>query len=1084
MANQRGFNIFLALFFVSGASALIFETLWQRMMVLVFGASALATTAILTAFFCGIAFGSKWGGKMLSRWKQALLFYAIVELWIGLWGISVPTLLKVVGPLYIDIFQQSSPSPMASLLYRFLMSVLVVLPATLGMGATIPIMNRLLTERCGGVGRGVAMAYGVNTAGAVLGCLLTGFLLIRVLGMSGTLYAAAFLNAVVVVAAVALSRTELAAIPAGALPASRQKGKGGKSGAIPVRYPQFLVGIYAATGFLALGFEILWLRILGIYNTNSLTTFTLALSIYLLGFALGSIVLYPVLSRRMSGLDIFKLANLGPALLSLASVRLIYSFPRINEYLLSRAEETMGSLGRAVVGKEALFSLIVVFFPTIFMGLAYPALCAVLIPLRGKTGEKSGSYYFIGNLGSIGGILTVGLFLIPALGLVGTLALLCAAGSLLVLLTQGLDLAATRHGRRAFMIGGSFAFAAAVIYGFSGHPFNVTGPVAFKGGFWEQVTPGGGLRREIIRRYKEGPTATILVREERSQGAVLSRVLLVDEQGVASTDKAARIDAKMLAHIPLLLHPDPKRALTVGFGSGVTSWSMTQHDIEVEAVEIEPEVINSAYLFEAYNRQVLQDPSLKVIINDARDYLGLTDKHYDVISTDATNLKYKQNSNLYTREYFALISEKLTESGIACAWVPVSGIIEEDFRTLLRTFSSVFPHTSVWFMNNALTNFMLFVGTPGSLKIDLKMLQERMRQERVREDLRSIGVAHPFQFVHFLHMDEQAVREYAGPGSLHTDNRPVLEFSSPASMYFAEPLMATNLKGMLTYRPDDYRDYVYGLTEREAPLFAKATRWSQLWTDTISLFFLHITREYGSDEIQFLWEAVGTSRAALNVFSYKIEDPQYLRYFLARRDAVSGGAPYATLPARGRIREDFDGGATIPIHGRIDPLPTGSPRPDDRERFRLASGIEMGAGRSGTYALTLRNTQESGGVAHVLPLALAEPRPFSVQFWIMSRMGQGGEVGVAVQEFDRVTTVDESSTPGQAESDRELFLEAMRRSGTWEWQKVAFTVRPQPATKMVHLMFSRSGPFDTRLVAIDDLEISSSLEAGTSAAGR
>jgi spermidine synthase len=1050
------------------------------MMVLVFGSSASATTAILTAFFCGIAFGSKLGGKLLTRWKKALLFYALTELWICLWGLSVPGLLRVISPLYVDLLQRGDPDPMMSLVYRFLMSILVILPATLGMGATIPVMNRLLTERCGGVGRGVAMAYGINTAGAVLGCLVTGFLLIRVFGMQATLYTAAALNALVVAAALLLSRREFASLTAEAPVSSRRKEQKDRGEELPQRKARLLVGIYAATGFLALGFEILWLRILGIYNTNSFATFTLALSIYLLGFSLGSIALFPFLARRFRAIDIFKIANLGTAAVSLASLRLIYSFPRTNRFLLTLAKDSESYLGQIVVGREALFSFLVVFFPTVCMGLAYPALCAALISRKEKTGEQSGHYYFVGNLGSIGGILTVGFLLVPKLGLVGTLALLCALGSLLVLLTQILDREAPERLGLAFRVSAAALIVASVSYGFWGHPFNAAGPVLFREGYWEQARPGDGSRRSVIRRYQEGPTATVLVREERRDGAITSRSILVDEQKVASTHRDAQVDAKMLAHLPLLLHRDPKRALTVGFGSGTTSWSMTRHDVDVEVVEIEPEVLNSAYLFDDYNHNVLADPKLKAIINDARDYLGLTGLRYDVISTDVNNMRYKQNSNLYTKEYFSIIRDRLTDDGIACAWVPLSGITEEDFKMVLRTFNAVFTHTSVWYMNNATTNFVLFLGTPERLTIDLPLLKERFYQPAVLQDLQTIGVFHPFQFVHFMHLEEEGVREYTGSGSLHTDNRPVLEFSSPSSMYFAVPLMAMNLKGTLPFRPDDYRPYVSGLDEKDEQLFDKAALASRLWTDTISLYFLAITGEHGPDEKGFLREAIGTSRAALNIFSFEREDQGYLRHFL-RLWGNRPGPAYARLPSEGLLREDFDGAGTLPFQGRIGVLPFADPVPVDRshrktgeERFLLASGLERGVGIGGSYALTLRNTEEGGSVAHVLPLVLEEAKPFTIEFWSRSAMTGEGGVGAALLEFDRVTMNEDGTSPGKVSEKPTRIRETRLRHGMWDWGKARLDVEPYPSTKMVHLVFYRVGPSGIAPVIIDDIEIRTS----------
>jgi len=182
--------ILYTLFFFSGFSALVFETVWQRQMVHVFGASGPASTAILTSFFLGIAFGSKLGGKLLNRVQSTMRVYACIEIWIAIWGLMVPALLGWIEPLYIKLFQVTDPGFALSLTYRYLMAIMVIMPATLGMGATLPFMNRLLTDLKGQVGKGVSLAYGINTIGSVLGTLFTGFVFLRFLGIQNSLFLA------------------------------------------------------------------------------------------------------------------------------------------------------------------------------------------------------------------------------------------------------------------------------------------------------------------------------------------------------------------------------------------------------------------------------------------------------------------------------------------------------------------------------------------------------------------------------------------------------------------------------------------------------------------------------------------------------------------------------------------------------------------------------------------------------------------------------------------------------------------------------------------------------------------------------
>ncbi len=798
---QRFPKLLYVLFFFSGASSLIFETLWQRMMYLVFGASAPATTAILTAFFCGIALGSWGGGILLKRSRNPILFYAWVECWIGAWGLAVPLLLRLADSVYVSQYYDGEPGALP----RFLLSIAVVLPATLGMGATVPLMNRILSDFGNGVGKSVGLAYGINTIGAVAGTLLTGFVLIRLFGVRNTLFVASALNALVVLGSFALRNRY---VPQ-ALPEA--------GGLIPLDTKQrILLLLYFVAGFLALGFEVTWFRLLSIFCMSSVTTFSLILAVYLLGFSCGSLLLFPVLNRYMRASSLFVLSLWGSGASALATLYFTYQIPDMTLAILVDPIQR-GVLTRThILITESLSSALMMLVPTIFMGLAYPAICQLLIASGEGVGRQSGRFYFWGTLGSMAGAFVVGLYLIPGLGLVKAFGFLC-----LTSLFAGLTAAMLIHDmalplRLFFYSCGSVAVVGAAAFMVAGHPFVKSGHLRLMpdGNTWAYVAAEGGLVGErIIRSYKVGRSATVSVEEERYNpvpGAPShpERAILVDGQDVASSHSDALIDSKMLAHLPLLLHPKPHNALTVGFGSGGTSWSMTCHGIETYCVEIEPMVPASSEWFENQNYGVTTHPHFHLILNDARDHLHLTSRRYDVISTDVTNLQYKQNGNLYTREYFQLMKDKLADGGIACAWIPMGAISEKDFKILIKSFLVVYPYTTLWYMNHAKTVFAILIGTPGPLSIDMRRLDEGFRNSKVREDLQRIHMVSPYQFVHGLHLDTDGVRKYVGDVPLHTDDWPILEFSSPQSHYEKTELFLANLEGSLPYRPKEFTPYI------------------------------------------------------------------------------------------------------------------------------------------------------------------------------------------------------------------------------------------------------------------------------------
>jgi spermidine synthase len=305
--------------------------------------------------------------------------------------------------------------------------------------------------------------------------------------------------------------------------------------------------------------------------------------------------------------------------------------------------------------------------------------------------------------------------------------------------------------------------------------------------------------------YAEGLSGTVSAVERGNY-----RGLFVDGQNVSGTDIVLLADSRMLAHVPLLLAQEPESALTVGYGTGTTSGSMLLHDVDVYAVEIEDKIIEAAPLFSAVNYHSYADPNLEIVLDDARNYIATTDETFDVIVTDVTNLKYKRNPYLYTREYFEIMRDGLSADGVAAAWLPVGGLSFNDLRTLIATFDAVFPHTTVWYFTQFPTHFIILVGTPEPTLVNLPELRERMVQ--VEQDLRTLGVDNVYELASMLLLGENDVDTLLAGQPLHTDNRPILEYSDMA-LYNVEDV-APNLGRLLEFQQEDLLQYFEG-TERQ-----------------------------------------------------------------------------------------------------------------------------------------------------------------------------------------------------------------------------------------------------------------------------
>ncbi len=832
-------------FFLSGASALTYEIVWQRQMFLIFGASAPATTAILTAIFLGIAFGSQLAVPLMRRVPDSLMLYAVLEAVMGLWGLFVPTLLSQADALYVGAVSSLGEGHFLQAPLRFCLAVIPLLPATLAMGATIPVMVRSVA----GLRRSaVAWAYGINILGAVAGSLSTGLLWLQMLGISNTRLVAVALNAAAFAVIVLLRRRGGILVPDSgdslldAAPRETHR--------LPVR----LGPLYLTAGFVALGLEVVWLRFLGIVNSNSTATFTLTLTIYLLGMGLGSLIVYPLLRRKLDARSIFSLANAGTAVCSLLTFGVVYLAARINVALISEPSKA-GTLQLSdIYLAEGIIIAGLMLLPTLFMGLVYPAVCDCCEDVGAARDRWVGQMYFLGTIGSVIGILLVGILLIPTLGLHGTFAVLVGLSVAVFLLAER---GTPRTGNRRWLLpavaGGCALWAGWIV--FESRPVLREVVAEIRNGRWYEVPPDGSAATvptsqlaELVH-VKAGASGTVMVKLE-SNG--IDRLVYVDDQLVASTNLGARVDALMLAHLPLLLHPATQNALTVGFGTGGTSYALTTHGIKAYCVEIEPEVPRASEHSAQQNFGVLDNPLFTLILNDARDHLHSGTRTYDVIATDVTNLQYKQNGNLYTVEYFDLMRQRMNADGVACAWIPMAAISTEELRILMRGFIEVFPHATLWYMNHTHTNFGILIGTPEPLQIDFRRLQQGFADPQIAENLGLIGVSTPLQLVHCLHLDEAGYRQFCGDVPLHTDDRPILEFSSPMTFYQYQETFEQNLAATLPLRPTDLRTFVSSAPEGLDVEFARHLKASQSFCHVVLQMYRHLVARQRGDRTKAL----------------------------------------------------------------------------------------------------------------------------------------------------------------------------------------------------------------------------------------
>lgn len=750
--SRRVRAIVYALFFLSGACGLVYEVVWTRMLISVMGATVLAVSTVLTAFFAGLALGSYLFGKVADRCRRPLRLYALLEAGIGLYALLVPDLFRLLDSVYVALYNSFHTSYYVFSLLRFLMAFLVLLVPTALMGGSFPVISKFAVRKFSEFGLGVGRLYSINTLGAVVGCLLTGFLLIEALGIRGAVFLAAAMN--ILVGVIAYCLTDRA--PADRAPA--RPGLGNRAIALLV--------ISAGSGFCALAYEVLWARYLVFFLTSSTYAFATMLGTFLLGIALGSAVITTVIDTDRDLCLWLCAIECLIGLFAFLPVRsldtLLSSFAGL-EVLLFTKQTWLSMVATGFLASSGLMLI-----PTILMGATFPLLTKLFTRELASAGGSIGLVYSVNTLGGIFGSFMTGFVLVPFFGLQRCLVIVACLSVVLGCASGLLSVAANRFQKIGFCL---------VPIGLAAVVLSVPCTAQLQSTF---ELRHGSVAKTL--EYLEGPAGTAKAYVDTRGYTQLS----IDGFVVAGTDPVIMTDQKILAHLPLLLHPDPKKALTVGFGSGGTSWSMLRYPgVEVHCVELVPEMIPLARHFPEANHgfPVFDNPRYKLILNDARNYILATKERYDVIATDCTDLQYSSNANLYSREFFDLCKSKLTDDGLVVAWSPC-GLVPRDFKMLVATFHAVFPHTSLWYMNNFPSHYVVLVGTGDKLRIDFARVVKMLGRETIRRDLAEVFLDDPYKLLSTFVFDEETISGYVKGVGLHTEDRPRLEYSCPRNTYF------------------------------------------------------------------------------------------------------------------------------------------------------------------------------------------------------------------------------------------------------------------------------------------------------------
>ncbi len=756
-APRRFLPALLVLFIGSGCAALIYEIVWLQWLQLVIGSTAVSLGVLLGTFMGGMCLGSLLLPRLVSSRRHPLRVYALLELGIGAIGLLVLFGMPMVEQVYVRFAGHGG----AGILLRGAVAAVCLLPPTLLMGATLPAIARWVETSREGVSW-LGFFYGGNIAGAVCGCLLAGFYLLRVYDIATATYVAFALN--VAVAAIALglaagpARYEVPAEPAGQ----------GSPGREPGSWTVYLA--IALSGMSALGAEVVWTRLLSLMLGGTVYTFSLILAVFLVGLGIGSTV-GAVLARGTASARVALGACqwLLTAGIAWTAVMISSSLP------YWPIVPSMSPSPWYTFQLDLVRCLWAILPPACLWGASFPLALAAVASRGQDPGRLVGGVYAANTIGAIAGALVFSLLVVPAIGTAGAHRLLiglAAAAALVALLPRLRRATGGVHLVGAVALAVAMAIAAGLAWSVTPVPWTVVAFGREVATLSPQTAPG------IVKEVPPGTGEQDVFCTYVGEGTNISVAVTMTREGVRSFHGAGKIQAstlpidmrlqRLLGHLPALVHKKPEKVLVVACGAGVTAGSFVVHpDVRrIVICDIEPlvpTVVTPMFGEQNYhvvdgitkqNPHTVNGKEVEVVYDDGRHFLRTTREKFDIITSDPIDPWVKGCAALNTVEYYQMCRDHLNPGGIVSLWFPLYESNEETVKSVIATFYQVFPNGSLWsneregygyeafWSNGRYAYDAILFGQVEPTVIDIDELQRRLERPDhglVKESLREVG---------------------------------------------------------------------------------------------------------------------------------------------------------------------------------------------------------------------------------------------------------------------------------------------------------------------------------------------------------
>jgi spermidine synthase len=766
------------LFLLSGATSLVYEVIWLRKLILIFGSTQFATSTVLSTFMAGLALGAFLAGRWLGRGgMRPLKIYGLLEIGIGLYALAVPFLFGLLTPIYRAIWEAGASESFVLLsLAKFAGIAAVLLPPTILMGASLPVLARQVADDPKRIGGKVGFLYAINTLGAVLGVFVAGFVAIPGIGVQKTILLTALANGLLGLTAILIAGRFAPVIAAPAEEAAAALARRPAPGKI-----RLALVVFGLSGFGALVLEVAWTRVLSLIMGSSVYAFSLMLLAFLIGLALGSVYFSGYLRRRPDAEPAMLLACLLAAagVLAYATAHVFHWLPR----LFAEIHFSIHPGPNGWFAVQLIFGLMVMFPATFALGGIFPAVVQIHARSLEKVASSVGTVYASNTVGTILGAGVAGFLLIPQLGVMPTVISVSVLEILLGVIVAVVVVSRPAKVRMALALPMVLVAILAILLrpGWdvsmmnSGPYMNLHGISSEQG--WDYFEEMVGEENNVVLYAEEGYTASVFVADQPNYD---NRYLSVNGKIEAST-RADLETQLMCAHLPLLLHENPKDVMVIGLASGISVGAVAAHPVEnIRVVEVEKAMEGAARLFADHNNNVLDDDRVELSFNDARNELEFSPQTYDVIISEPSNPWMTVASNLFTEDFFRMAKTRVRPGGVFSQWVQNYYLPPDDMRSIIAAFQASFPEVLLFETFDGVD--MLLMGSEEPLRLDLRDLDLRMRELKVRLDMGRAEINRPLDIVGLFRLGSAEVARMVEGATRNTDDNAKVEFSAPKAL--------------------------------------------------------------------------------------------------------------------------------------------------------------------------------------------------------------------------------------------------------------------------------------------------------------